>query len=32
VATRHEELDPRHLAFVRIASVVLRLRTFGDTA
>ena len=32
VATRHEKLDPHYLAFVQIASVVLRLRTFGDTA
>ena len=31
VATRYEKLDPHYLAFVQIASVVLWLRTFGDT-
>ncbi len=32
VATRHEKLDPHYLAFVQIASVIVWLRTFGDTA
>ena len=32
VATRYEKLDPHYLAFVQIASVVLWLRVFGDTA
>jgi transposase len=32
VATRYEKLDPHYLAFVQIASVIVWLRTFGDTA
>jgi transposase len=32
VATRYEKLDPHYLAFVQIASVVLWLGAFGDTA
>ena len=32
VATCHDKLDPPYLAFVQIASVVVWLRTFGDTA
>jgi transposase len=32
VATRYEKLDPHYHAFVQIASIVVRLRTFGDTA
>src|SRR3954447_20952658 len=32
VATRYEKLDPHYLAFIQIASVVLWLRVFGDTA
>ena len=32
VATRYDKLDPRHLAFVQIASLMVWLRTFGDTA
>ena len=32
VATRYDKLDPHYLAFVQIASVVVWLRTFGDTA
>jgi transposase len=32
VATRYDKLDPHYLAFVQIASIVLWLRTFGDTA
>jgi transposase len=32
VATRYDKLDPHYLAFVQLASVVLCLRTFGDTA
>ena len=31
-ATRYEKLDPHYLAFVQIASVVLWLGAFGDTA
>jgi hypothetical protein len=30
VATRHDKPTARHLAFVRLASVVLWLRDFGD--
>ncbi len=32
VATRHDRLDTHHLAFVRLASVVVWLRALGDTA
>jgi transposase len=32
VATRYDKLDPHYLAFVQIASVVVWLRTFGDTS
>jgi transposase len=32
VATRYDKLDPHYLAFVQIASIVLWLRMFGDTA
>ena len=32
VATRYNKLDPHYLAFVQLASVVVWLRTFGDTA
>ena len=31
VATRYDKLDAHYLAFVQLASVVLWLRTFGDT-
>ena len=31
LATRYDKLDPHHLAFVQIASVILWLRSFGDT-
>ena len=29
VATRYDKLDPHYLAFVQIASALVRLRTFG---
>ena len=32
VATRYDKLDPHYLAFVQLASVIVWLRTFGDTA
>jgi transposase len=32
VATRYDKLDPHHLAFVRLASVVVWLRALGGTA
>ncbi len=32
VATRYDKLAPHHLALVQLASIVLRPRTFGDTA
>lgn len=32
VATRYDKLDPHYLAFVQIASVMVWLRSFGDTA
>ena len=32
VATRYDKLDPHFLAFVQLASVVVWLRAFGDTA
>jgi len=32
VATRYDKLDPHYLAFVQVASVIVWLRTFGDTA
>jgi hypothetical protein len=32
VATRYDKLDPHDLAFVQIASIMVWLRTFGDTA
>ncbi len=32
VATRYEKLDPHYLAFVQLASIMVWLRTFGDTA
>jgi transposase len=32
VATRYDKLDRHYLAFVQLASIVLWLRLFGDTA
>jgi transposase len=32
VATRYDKLDPHSLAFVQLASIMVWLRTFGDTA
>ena len=32
VATRYDELAPHYLAFVQLASIMVWLRTFGDTA
>jgi Fe-S-cluster formation regulator IscX/YfhJ len=32
VATRYEKLDPHYLAFVQIASLMVWLHTFCDTA
>jgi transposase len=32
VATRYDKLDIHYLAFVELASVMVWLRTFGDTA
>jgi transposase len=32
VATRYDKLDPHYLAFVQIASAIVWLRSFGDTA
>lgn len=32
VATRYDKLDPHYLAFVQLASIMVWLRTFGDTA
>ncbi len=32
VATRYDKLDPHYLAFIRLASILLSLRSFGDTA
>jgi len=32
VATRYDKLDVRYLAFVQLASVMVWLRSFGDTA
>ena len=32
VATRYDKLAPHYLAFVQLASIMVRLRAFGDTA
>jgi hypothetical protein len=32
VATRYDKLDAHYLAYVQLASVMVWLRTFGDTA
>jgi transposase len=32
VATRYDKLDPHYLAFVQLASAMVWLRSFGDTA
>jgi transposase len=32
VATRYDQLDPHHLAFVQLAAAMAWLRSFSDTA
>ena len=32
VATRYDKLDAHYLAYVQLASIMVWLRTFGDTA